>query len=143
MTFQIETTVGFLLSQAIQRMRRELLKQFKEYDITTEQWSLLHRLWQQDGISQTELASRTYKDLPSVTRILHKLEQKGLLVRQPSPHDSRTSLIYLTPAGREWESALNPIMASVQEKTTARLSPAEVAELKRLLLIVMENLGEE
>lgn len=59
-----------------------MAKKFKPYDVTLEHWSLLTRLWKQDSVSQTELAIKTNKDLPTVTRCLNKLIKKGLIEKK-------------------------------------------------------------
>lgn len=82
MKYIVEETTFYTLNRLIVKIKKNMAKQIKPYDVTLEQWSLLTRLWKDDGISQTELAVRTNKDLPTVTRSLVKLKEKGLIEKK-------------------------------------------------------------
>src|SRR5690606_27751492 len=70
-------------------------------EISAEQWSILYQLWNKEGLSQQEIASNTFKDKPSITRLLNNLEKLNLVVRVPHQTDKRTNLIYLTKKGKD------------------------------------------
>lgn len=82
MKYIVEETTFYTLNRLVVKIKKNMAKQIKPYDVTLEQWSLLTRLWKDDGISQTELAVRTNKDLPTVTRSLVKLKEKGLIEKK-------------------------------------------------------------
>jgi len=77
---------------------RRLQKNFRlaGLEITIEQWSVLYHLWKQDGLSQQELCNRTFRDKPSITRLLDNLEKQKLVKRMPSKDDRRINLVCLT-----------------------------------------------
>jgi DNA-binding MarR family transcriptional regulator len=50
-------------------------------EITIEQWSILYHLWKEDGLSQQELCNRTFRDKPSITRLIDNLEKQHLVKR--------------------------------------------------------------
>jgi DNA-binding MarR family transcriptional regulator len=62
---------------------RRLQKNFRNngVDITIEQWSILYHLWKEDGLSQQELCNRTFRDKPSITRLIDNLEKLKLVKR--------------------------------------------------------------
>ena len=64
----IDHSLGFVLNHAGRRLTQLLTLRFQPYDMTTEQWSVLNRLDEEDGISQKELAIRSEKDQTNVTR---------------------------------------------------------------------------
>ena len=131
-----------MISKVLSKWKKGLLRNFSTYDITTEQWSLLTRLWQKYGISQTQLAQRTSKDLPTITRILNKLEKKELVKRKSDPNDLRTSLIFLTEKGKDLEEKLNPIVEKLSNKGLENIKQEDIETLKRVLNNILINLDK-
>ena len=82
-------------------------------NLTIEQWSVLYHLWKQDGISQQELCNATFRDKPSITRLVDNLEKLNLVKRVASENDRRINKIYLTKQAQklqeqtmEWQKKL-------------------------------------
>ncbi|WP_243689260.1 MarR family winged helix-turn-helix transcriptional regulator [Geotalea toluenoxydans] len=73
MPFLLDESIGFVVNQTALKLRTEMARRLKPFGLTPEQWSVLNRLAEQDGISQRELATRTFKDQPTTARILDKL----------------------------------------------------------------------
>lgn len=121
-------------------MKNNLAKALKPYNVTQEQWPLLIQLWVQDGISQKELSEKSFKDQPTTTRILDKLERRRLIRRQANSVDRRVSLIYLTSEGHEIRGQLIPLARQALEHSLHGLSEQEQAQLKNLLTRICDNL---
>lgn len=90
---------SFITGKASTAMSRRLQKNFKQagVEITIEQWSVLYHLWKADGMSQQQLCDATFKDKPSITRLVDNLEKINLVKRVASKDDRRINLIFLTP----------------------------------------------
>lgn len=140
MKYIIEESLGFIISRTNQKLSNYLTRKFKPYDITPEQWGLLNRLWEKDGVSQKELSEISIKDQTTVTRILDKLERKGLIKRQTSPDDRRSFLIFLTDTGRSLENKLVPIAYEVLDEALQGLSEEEIKQMKLLLNKIFMNI---
>ena len=121
-------------------MKNNLAKALKPYNVTHEQWPLLKWLWEKDGISQKDLSEKSFKDQPTITRILDKLERRGLIRRQANSADRRVSLIYLTNEGHEIRDSLIPLARQALEQALLGLSEQEQAQLKNLLNRIGDNL---
>lgn len=146
---QIDQSLGYMINHAGRRLTLLLTLRYQPYDITTEQWSVMNRLYEQDGITQKELARRSEKDQTNITRILDQLERKGLAVRKANEADRRSFLTYITPKGRELNETLLPIEKEVIQSVLGGLDGEDVAQLARLLRHVtqaadraIEELGE-
>src|SRR4029079_981978 len=89
---------SFITGKASTAIARRLQKKFNSanLNLTIEQWSVLYHLWKQDGISQQELCNASYRDKPSITRLVDNLEKLQLVKRVSSESDRRMNLIYLT-----------------------------------------------
>ena len=140
MALSSENSIAFLINKALVKLKRQLLTNIKNYDLTTEQWSVLARLWTEDGISQTCISRRTNKDLPTITRIVNKLDNKGLIIKKSDPTDSRTTLVFLTKTGEALQKDIDPISTLIETKLLEGLKADEIEELKRLLNIIIVNL---
>ncbi|KGK87813.1 transcriptional regulator [Desulfosporosinus sp. HMP52] len=135
-----EENLGFIIGKTNSKMKNNLARAFKPYNVTHEQWPLLKWLWVEDGISQRELAERSYKDQPTITRILDKLEQRGLIRRQADSGDRRVSLIYLTKEGQEIEASLKPLARKALEHALRGLSEEERSQLTNLMNRISANI---
>jgi len=141
MDFTLDDSLGFIVNRTNTKLKNELLHQFKQYDVTPEQWAVLNRLWEKDGITPKELAEKTFKDMPNIARILGKLVRKKLVVRQPDLVDKRSSQVFLTERGKNLQGILIPIAQSVLEQATLGIGVDEIVELKALLNRIYHNLG--
>ncbi|HET9906774.1 MAG TPA: MarR family transcriptional regulator [Anaerolineales bacterium] len=140
--FRLENSFGYLINLSAQRLKYELHQTFQErgYDVTPEQWVVLNRLWEQDGLSQVELAERTFKDKPSTTRILNLLEKKSLVVRRPDEKDGRVLRVYLTASGWEIKEQLVSCADAVLQKASRDFTKEEVAQFKLSLNKLLRNI---
>src|SRR6476661_9261225 len=94
---------SFISGQASTAIARRLQKKFngEGLNLTIEQWSILYHLWKEDGKSQQELCSATFRDKPSITRLIDNLERGNLVKRVADENDRRINLIYLTRQGHK------------------------------------------
>lgn len=140
MNYFFEDSIAFMINRAVLKIKRDMSNKFKEYDITIEQWALLTRLWKNDGISQTQLSLRSGKDLPSITRMLDKLQKKELIRREVDPNDSRAYLIFLTQSGKELEDKLDYIAYEVENKSLQNIKKEDIEILKKVINSILINL---
>jgi DNA-binding MarR family transcriptional regulator len=129
----LDDSIGFILNHAGRRVSQLLTSRLQPYGITKEQWTVLTRLAEQDGISQKVLAQRAEKDQTNLTRILDQLERKGLVERRANAADRRSFLTNITAKGEELQRTLAPIEQQVVQEVTGGLSAGQIAELRALL----------
>jgi DNA-binding MarR family transcriptional regulator len=130
---EIEKSVGFLLAKAYQRACAIFKEEFENYDLTPQQFGLLAFLWQEDGLSQAELSSKSQIDRTTMGGLIDRLEKEGLISRLPHPEDRRAYRICLTSKGKSLESELSIIADRTKDKIVAPLSTQELDTLIRLL----------
>lgn len=129
----IGSSVGFLLAKAYQRACVLFKEEFEGYDLTPQQFGLLGFLWQEDGLTQSELSAKSQIDRTTMGGLIDRLEKEGLVARRSHPEDRRAYRICLTEKGKELQPELTPLAASAHEKFVAKLDPQEVEILKSLL----------
>ncbi|MGB8956906.1 MAG: MarR family transcriptional regulator [Tumebacillaceae bacterium] len=138
-----EESTGFLVAQAYRKIVHLLFQRLKEYDITPEQWSVLYKIAQMEGINQKEIALRTAKDQPTITRILDALIKKGWIDKQMSQTDRRAYLVYVTDAGRAVVERTKPIEQGVIHDVTAGIEPEQLELLRMTLIRISENADQQ
>jgi DNA-binding MarR family transcriptional regulator len=123
-------------------LARRLQKYFREngLDLTVEQWSILVHLWKYDGVSQQELSMRTYRDKPSITRLIDNLEKLGLVERRASSTDRRINRVYLTGAGIALRDPSMELANQTLNEGLVGISAEDIETTKRVLEKVYENL---
>jgi DNA-binding MarR family transcriptional regulator len=141
MDFTLDDSIGFIIECTEQCLKRELRKSFQAhgFDVTPYQWVVLYRLWEQEGLTQAEIAERTIKDKPTITRMVDVLEKKGLVVRRNDENDRRVYKIYLTEEGKMLEQELVPVVEAHIAKALQGIAPDKVESAKRLLLTICRN----
>lgn len=135
--------VIYFLSERMMRRAREYSKLvFTEqgFDISIDQWVILKRISEDEGISQVDLANATYKDPASVTRILDILGNKGWAERQADENSRRAYKIFLTIEGRNLVEKMLPIVQSIREKGLENLTAKEIETTKKVLGKMYSNL---
>lgn len=104
---------------------------------------ILFQLWEEEGITPTQIAETLCVEPPTVTKMLQRLEKSGFVDRRPDPEDGRISRVYLTPEGKSLQIPVQQVWNRLEAQTIAGLSDMEQALLKRLLLQIQGNLSAE
>ncbi|EMJ95490.1 MarR family winged helix-turn-helix transcriptional regulator [Leptospira alstonii] len=135
--FQIENTLGYRINRCGIVIKQELRRRFNKrgYSITPEEWIILNRLWETDGLTQNEISQKTIKDKTTVTRFLSKMEEDGLIRRKSSNQDRRVNHIQLSTKGKKLKDQLIPIAQELLEAATEKISPER-------LLVTIETLKQ-
>lgn len=140
MSYILADATSFLLSRIHAKMKNIFLKRLKKYHITPEQWVLLAKLSEQEGISPTELSLVSLRDKPYTTRLIDKLAENKLIIKEESEDDRRSSLIYLTKKGAEVQKEIFPIADEINEWLVEKMDEQEVKQLKILLHKMYDNM---
>jgi DNA-binding MarR family transcriptional regulator len=133
---------SFITGKASTAVARRLQKKFKRagIDITIEQWSVLYHLWKEDGLSQQDLCANTFRDKPSITRLVDNLEKLKLVKRTPSKNDRRKNLIYLTKEAQQLHDKTMAIAGETVNEALKGVSNAQIEVAKEVLQLVYDNL---
>ena len=136
---------SFITGKASIAIARRLQKKFNtaELNLTIEQWSVLYHLWKQDGISQQELCNATYRDKPSITRLVDNLEKLQLVKRVPSDSDRRINLIFLTKQGQKLQEDTMGLAEETLNEALETVPADKIEVCKEVLQVVYDNLNKE
>jgi len=131
--FSMTQSIGFALTKARNLVATEIDAALKDLDISSQQMGIVLSL--QRGIATTpfELSKLLGIDTGLMTRMLDKLETKGLLARSRSVEDRRVVNLHLTRKGEQVAAEIPGIVPPVLNARLRNFSRAEFEELKRLL----------
>jgi DNA-binding MarR family transcriptional regulator len=121
---------------------RRLQKNFRAagLEITIEQWSVLYHLWKQDGLSQQELCNRTFRDKPSITRLIDNLEKQNLVNRMPSTTDRRINLVALTDKAKDMQQLTIDLANQTMNEALIGVKKEDIDLVKLVFQRVYDNL---
>ncbi|UUC47192.1 MarR family winged helix-turn-helix transcriptional regulator [Flavobacterium cerinum] len=138
--FTTENLYNLLSGRIPSAFNRALMTHFKANGITLtkEQWSILAVLWKKNGCSQQVLADDTYRDKPSITRLIDNLEKEALVERRPDKNDRRLNLIFLTEKGKAMEEGVMKIVDQTVTEAVRNIDP-EILQIVRDTFIQIYN----
>jgi MarR family transcriptional regulator, transcriptional regulator for hemolysin len=113
-----------------------------QFGITRAQWVVLARLDRSEGLKQSELADILDLQPISLTRLLDKLSECGLIERRPDPVDRRAKRLFLTPAARPLIEKLVVLGEELMTTALAGVKRDGVEQIVAQLELVKENLRQ-
>ena len=138
MPLDLEAQPCFALQSASRAITRAYKPLLEPLGLTYTQYTVLLALWEQDGLSLAELAARLHTDPPSLTPVIRRLAERGLLTRERAENDERRLIIELTEAGRALRTDAHEI--PYQMLCRVGLDPQEGADLIALLTRIRSTL---
>ncbi len=132
-TFRIENSVGYLIRRIAHTVGRELDRRMVDLGLTDAQWKPLLLL--QQGVCSTaaDISRIACHDTGAVTRLLDRLESKGLVQRLRSAEDRRVVRLALTAEGERVAAEVPKIIAHLSNQMLAGFSDDEFVQFKSLL----------
>ncbi|MEZ9199310.1 MarR family winged helix-turn-helix transcriptional regulator [Shewanella sp. 10N.286.54.B9] len=126
-------SLSYLVSHLNVDLQNALDQRLKRYDLDIKLWPVLFSLWQEEGVTQTELSKRCDVANYTMTRLLDQLQQQQLISRQQDLDNRRAFNIYLTNNGKALEQDLIREAERVNEMFLENLTVEEQAEFLALI----------
>jgi len=139
-SYRTEESVGYMMRRILSALSQTMEVNLCEPGHPTyPQWIPLHKLHMGVATTVAELARECQLDTGAMTRLLDRLEAKGLCRRVRSLSDRRVVNIELTDEGRAAAEAVPHFLARVQNDFLAGFSPEEWEQLKSYLRRILDN----
>ena len=113
-----------------------------QFGVTRAQWAVLVRLDRFEGLKQSELAEMLDLQPITLTRLLDRLCNNGLIERRSDPNDRRAKRLFLTPAARPLLEQLGTLGEDMMDTALAGVSRETVEQIVAQLAVVKENLRQ-
>jgi DNA-binding MarR family transcriptional regulator len=137
-------SIGYKITKTAKLVTNRLNKNFKQHGlpVTHEQWSIMIRLWEEDGLTQNQLAAMTNRDSPSISRLVNNMIKRDLVTRIPHPVDKRTNLIFLTAAGKKMQMAMIEQAQNTVDQISDGINDEELTIFLKVLEQIDRNLTD-
>ncbi len=125
----IEREIAINIMDVARMLRTYSDQRARQFGISRAQWVVLMRLDRSEGLKQSELAEILDLQPISLTRLLDRLAENGLIERRPDPNDRRANRLYLMPAARPLliqlgdlgQEMMSEVLDGVDKETRERL----------------------
>lgn len=132
--------LAFLINDVGRMLRTYADQEARRYGMNRAQWALLKRLESNQGLKQTELAEMLDLQPITVTRLVDRLCDSGLIERRADPNDRRAKRLFLTPAAQPLMDRLDTLGHDLMNAILEGLPPEKTDAALTYLGAMRENL---
>lgn len=133
---------GYWVNRLASAIRTVVDRELKAFDMTRRQVAMIMHIERAGSPSASDLTQLLGVDSTAVTRMIDRLEEKELVQRHPDPNDGRRHLIEVTPEARALMPKIQRTAKRMEESFVEGVSPDELETFQRVMLRMLENVGE-
>lgn len=141
MKYNLENLVNHRIAMLAFLLKRQVVRVIARNGlaITPEQWVVIYHLWAANGLTISEVAKLSRKDIANATRIIDKLEKMGYVSKSRNEKDSRSFIIYALPKAEEIKDNVHKCWKESVDMALDGISESEQEYLLRLLDKIEKN----
>ncbi|MFY9956971.1 MarR family winged helix-turn-helix transcriptional regulator [Bradyrhizobium sp.] len=140
--YRLSDAFPYLLNRVGVRMGELFSRRLGPYGVTLSMYRVMATLWEKGNQRLGELSDITSVELSTLSRLVGAMTRKGLVSRKRPDANARTVEINLTAKGRALVEQLIPLAMLYENVGLRSFRPDKIAELKRDLIKVFQNLSE-
>ena len=137
----MDTSLHYLTMANQMLIQKRLLERVKASGLTLGQPKVLDYLKSHDGASQKEIAAGCFIEAGSLTSILNRMEEKGLIERRMLNGNRRTFHIFMTEAGKKSQKLVEEAFVEIEEAAWKDISPEEAEAFMKIYYKIYSNLS--
>lgn len=130
----------FMINEVARLLRTFADQEARQFGMTRAQWAVLARLERHEGLKQAELADMLDMQPISLTRLVDRLADSGLIERRSDPTDRRAKRLYLTEAAKPVMERLDALGEQLAGNVLGDISPSDIEQMLRGLGDIKTNL---
>ena len=138
----MDTSLHYLTMANQMLIQKRLLERVKASGLTMGQPKVLDYLKEHDGASQKEIAAGCFIEAGSLTSVLNRMEEKGLIERRMLNGNRRTFHIFMTEAGRKSQKIVEEAFVEIEEAAWKDISQEDAEAFMRIYHKIYGNLSE-
>ena len=139
-TQPVKREIAFTIMDVARMLKTYADQRARQFGISRAQWAVLIRIERCEGLKQTELAEALDLQPISLTRLLDRLADNGLIERRADPNDRRANRLYLKPAAKPLLGRLSELGADMMETVLEGLDAKSVDNMLGELGMLKDNL---
>ncbi len=133
--------MSYVVARLDRALRREIDEAVRPHGLTIARYTVLSVVARRDGLSNAQLARRSYITPQSMSQVIRALERDGLIEREPDPAHRKILRATLTPAGRRVLTTCDRAVDALEREMLADVPPAARAALLEQLTGCVRRLG--
>ena len=137
----MDYSLHYLLMASHSALQKNLFKALKDTGLTMGQPKVLDYLKTHDGAGQKEIAAACHIEAPSLTSVLSRMEEKGLIIRKVPEKDRRSYQVFLTAKGQKYVDIVEENFSVIENTAYDGISEREKEVFLRTLLKIYDNLN--
>ena len=138
--FRAPHSTGYRIKLLSQLLYRKFSDRLEPFGLTPFHWLVLCCLWQEDGLPTSGIGEKLQQVGGTLTGVLNRMEERGLVRREKDPVDRRICRIWLTDSGQDLEDVLPQVVADLHAQTWAGVSAQAQAQFSQSLNQAIANL---
>lgn len=139
----MDNSLHYLIMANQMLVQKALLDKLKDTGLTIGQPKILDYLKDHDGSSQKDIAKACFLEAGSLTTILNKMEEKGLITRQTLNGNRRSFHIFMTNEGKEKQQLIDKLFTEIEKKALHNISDEEYDMFMSVYMKIYDNLQNE
>ena len=139
-TQPVKREIAFTIMDVARLLKTYADQRARQFGISRAQWAVLVRIERTEGLKQSELAELLDLQPISLTRLLDRLADNGLIERRADPNDRRANRLYLTPAAKPLLGRLSELGADMMETVLDGLDDRSIERMLKQLVALKDNL---
>ena len=139
---QLTDCINFQLTRAQKSVFTYFKESLAQFDVTPSQYALMSLLWNGDELSPSQIASELSLDASSITGLLNRMEDKGLIQRIYSDEDRRAVSVKITGKGKTLKEGITSTIEDCNVQVLKGITPEEDAVLRKCISILNDNAEE-
>lgn len=128
-----QSSAGYLANHMARLFANRLHRRIRPLGLSPARFPVLLELWEQDGLTQSQLVQRLGVEQATMANTLARMERDGLVERRPSTTDRRARLVYLTDKARGLQADAVAAAQAENRQALSALSEAEQAQFLDLM----------
>ncbi|MBS0421709.1 MAG: MarR family transcriptional regulator [Proteobacteria bacterium] len=138
--FKVADWPFYLIARTARRYEMDMEEALRRIDMDVPSWRAIMLVHEQNPSSVSEIAERAVNRLSTMTRVVQRLEKRGLVKLDTRAADARVTDVFITPHGEEVVEQVRAVASRIYQSAFKDLSAVEVETLNNLLLRVFNSL---
>ena len=135
--------LSYLIIKASRQLRNKLDKTLKEFDITAAQFSVINQIKSSDQpITAAEIADRLGSDRPTISGIINRLENKGIVIKAYNSEDKRSSYLEINKDNFQLVDCITKKTDELTLDIFSIFSEDETNSLMKMIYLLLERTDE-
>jgi DNA-binding MarR family transcriptional regulator len=141
----IEESLSFLLVQLVRAHHHRIAGTLRELGLYVGQEMIMSQLWEKEGVAQSELAEACGLEKPTITKVMERMSEAGLIRVEKDQKDRRVRRVYLTEWGKSLKGEVRKRWYLVEEQLFKGFSERDKSAIRQFLERMRANMspGEE